>query len=146
MPFDRSILTEKLKKRASDFFISKREITEVIFNRDEIVFTLIKVQKMDIPDFTSFIIAAMGASGSDEWEMQNSEILMTDQEKMLQQITDFQHSWKLNLAIETYIEGEIQYIYEMMIDPEKPRHDSEISFVVETDRSFIYFFTHHFYY
>ncbi|MFZ4929613.1 hypothetical protein [Chryseobacterium sp. Mn2064] len=146
MPFEQFLLTEKLRERTSDFFISKPEITEVIFNKDEIVLTLIRKQKIEIQDFTSFIIAAMGASGSDEWEMQNSNIVLIDKERMFQKINDFQQLWKLNLGMETYINGEIQYVYEMMIEPEKPRYDSEISFIIETDCSFIYFFTNHFYY
>lgn len=146
MPFDRSVFNEKLKNRNDDFFIPKREFTELIFNRDEIVFTLIKVQKIEIPDMISFIIAAMGASGSDEGDMYNSSILLTEQKTMFQKIADFQHLWKLDLAIENYIEGEIQYVYEVLIDPEKQRYESEISFLMETGDSFIYFFTNHFYY
>ncbi|HCN51843.1 MAG TPA: hypothetical protein DIT10_22630 [Chryseobacterium sp.] len=146
MPFDRSVFNEKLKNRNDDFFIPKREFIELIFNRDEIVFTLIKVQKIEIPDMISFIIAAMGASGSDEGDMYNSSISLTEQKTMFQKIADFQHLWKLDLAIENYIEGEIQYVYEVLIDPEKRRYESEISFLMETGDSFIYFFTNHFYY
>ncbi|MEE6129541.1 hypothetical protein V2E39_19235 [Chryseobacterium arthrosphaerae] len=146
MPFDRSVFNEKLRNRDSDFFISEKEITKVIFNKDEIVFTLLKTQKIHIPDMISFTIAAMGATGSDERDMYNSDILLTDPKMMFQKITGFQNLWKLDLAIENYIDGEIQYVYEVFIDPEKRRYESEISFLIETGRSFIYFFTNHFYY
>ncbi|SHG26898.1 hypothetical protein [Chryseobacterium vrystaatense] len=146
MPFNPSLLTERLKNRDFDFLISKKDMTETIFNKDEIIFRLIKVQKSEIPDFTSFVIAAMGASGSDEWEMQNSSFMGTDETSMLEKISGFQIYWKLDLAIETYIEGNIQYIYEVDTDPSKKDNGSEISYIIETADSFIYFFTSHFYY
>lgn len=146
MPFDPRLLTEKLHHRDYDFLIPKKNISEIIFNGDEIILVVIKAQKNEIPDFTSFIISAMGTSGSDEWEMQHSSITATDEKLMLQKIDDFQIYWKLDLAIETYMEGDLQYLYEVDTDPGKKAYGSEMSYVIETTTSFIYFYTSHFYY
>lgn len=146
MPFDQSVLTEKLKKRDLDFLILKKDIVETVFNKDEIVFTLIKVRKSEIPDIHSFIIAAMAASGSDEFDIQNSEIILRDKESMAEKIADFERRWKVSLGIETYLEGEVQYVYQTDADPGRKNYDSEISYIIEAEDSFIYFFTHHFYY
>ncbi|UWX61131.1 hypothetical protein N0B40_02395 [Chryseobacterium oranimense] len=146
MPFDQSVLTEKLKKRDHDFLILKKDILETVFNKDEIVFILIKVRKSEIPDIHSFIISAMAASGSDEFEIQNSEIIPRDKESMAEKIADFERLWKISLGIEAYLEGEVQYVYQDDADPGRKNYDSEISYIIETGDSFIYFFTHHFYY
>lgn len=146
MPFNPSLLTEKLRHRDYDFFIYNENISEVIFNGDEIILKVIRVQKSEIPDFTSFIISAMGVSGSDECDMQNAGIISSDQVSMQQTISDFQTYWKIDLGIETYIKGDIRHIYEMDTDPSKKGYGSEISYGIETTTSFVYFFTHHFYY
>lgn len=146
MPFDQSVLTEKLKKRDHDFLILKKDILETVFNKDEIVFTLIKVRKSEIPDIHSFIIAAMAASGSDEFDIQNSEIILRDKESMAEKIADFEKRWKVSLGIETYLDGVVEYVYETDADPRRQGYDSEISYIIEAEDFFIYFFTHHFYY
>ena len=65
---------------------------------------------------------------------------------MFKKIDDFKILWKLNIEIEKYINGEIQYVYEVNTNPDKQNYSSEISFIVETTNSFIYFFTGHFNY
>ena len=146
MPFDQFILREKLKKRDLDFLILKKDIVETVFNKDEIVFTFIKVRKSEIPDIHYFIISAMAASGSDEFDIQNSEIILRDKESMAEKIADFEIRWKVRLELETYLDGEVQYVYETDTDPGRKSYDSEISYIMETENSFIYFFTNHFYY
>lgn len=146
MPFDPSLFTEKLRHRDYDFLIPKKNISEIIFNGDEIILVMIKVQKSEITDFTSLIISAMGTSGLDEWEMQNCSIIATNEKLMLQKTDDFQIYWKLDLAIETYLEGDLQYLYEVDTDPSKKGHGSEMCYAIETTTSFIYFYTSHFYY
>ncbi|KFE97010.1 hypothetical protein [Chryseobacterium luteum] len=145
MPFDKSILTEKLKNRDHDFWIPQKKIVETVFNKDEIILKLIRIWKSEIPDIISFIISAMAVSGSDDFDIQNSEIILTDQPSMMQKIADFENRWKLSLEIETYLD-KIQYVYETDADPGRQSYDSEISYIIETSDSFIYFFTHHFYY
>lgn len=145
MPFDSVMMSERLKNRDFDLFIPKTDITEVIFNRDEIIFDLIRSEKKDIPDLVSFLISAMGASGLDEYDMSCLQLISTDQKTVMKSIADFQTLWKLNLEIEKYIDGEIQYLYEVR-ETVRSNYESEISFVIETEDSYIYFFTHHFYY
>lgn len=146
MLFNKSILNAQLLHREYDFFIPKKKILEVIFNTDEIILTLVKVSKSEITDIHTFLISAMGASGSDENEMYNASIILTDYQLMLQKIDDFQIRWKLNLEIDTYINTDILNVYEMDIDQVKKGYGSEISYMIETRDSFIYFFTNHFYY
>jgi len=145
MPFDPVMMSERLKNRNLDFLIPKTNITEVTFNRDEIIFKLIRSLKKDIPDLVSFLISAMGASGLDEYDMSCIQLIPTDQKTVLESIDNFQTLWKLNLEIKKYMDGEIQYIYEAR-DTVRTNYDSEISFIIETENSYIYFFTHHFYY
>jgi len=145
MPYNKSILLEKLKFRDLDFLIFNNEIIEKVFN-NEIVFTLLNLSKNEILDFTSFFISAMSATGLDEFDMQNSELILVDKDIMFKKIDDFKILWKLNIEIEKYINGEIQYVYEVNTNPDKQNYSSEISFIVETTNSFIYFFTGHFNY
>jgi len=145
MPFDPVMMSERLKNRDLDFFIPKTDITEVIFNRDEIIFNLTHSLKKDIPDLVSFLISAMGASGLDEYDMSCLQLIPANQKTVMKNIADFQTLWKLDLEIEKYLEGEIQYLYEVR-ETVRSNYDSEISFVIETENSYIYFFTHHFYY
>ncbi|MDR6922659.1 hypothetical protein [Chryseobacterium sp. 2987] len=145
MPFDPVMMSERLKNRNLDFLIPKTNITEVTFNRDEIIFKLIRSLKKDIPDLVSFLISAMGASGLDEYDMSCIQLIPTDQKTVLESIDNFQTLWKLNLEIKKYMDGEIQYIYEAR-DTVRTNYYSEISFIIETENSYIYFFTHHFYY
>lgn len=49
-------------------------------------FLLIPVWKSEIPDMYSFIISAMAASGSDEFDMQNPEIILTDQQSIAEKL------------------------------------------------------------
>ncbi|WP_153392386.1 hypothetical protein [Chryseobacterium vaccae] len=145
MPFDPVMMSERLKNRNLDFLIPKTNITEATFNRDEIIFKLIRSLKKDIPDLVSFLISTMGASGLDEYDMSCIQLIPTDQKTVLESIDNFQTLWKLNLEIKKYMDGEIQYIYEAR-DTVRTNYDSEISFIIETENSYIYFFTHHFYY
>lgn len=145
MPFDPAVMSERLQNRDYDFFIPKKDITEVIFNRDEIIFNVIRAQKKDIPDLVSFLISAMGTSGLDEYDMSKMHLVPTNKKAMLETIFDFQYLWKLDLEIEKYIKEEIRHIYQVT-DTIRTDYDSEICFMLETEGGYIYFFTHHFYY
>ncbi len=145
MPFDPAVMSERLQNRDYDFFIPKKDITEVIFNRDEIIFNVIRAQKKDIPDLVSFLISAMGTSGLDEYDMSKMHLVPTNKKAMLETISDFQYLWKLDLEIEKYIKEEIRHIYQVT-DSIRTDYDSEICFMLETEGGYIYFFTHHFYY
>ncbi|MDR2235053.1 MAG: hypothetical protein LBE92_02930 [Chryseobacterium sp.] len=145
MPFAPSLMLERLKSRNLDSVIPGDQITEIIFNKDEIIFKLIHSSKSEIPDLISFLIAAMGTSGLDENDMSKTEIVPTDKKTMEKTVTDFQNRWKLDLELKKYVKEEILYLYNAT-DTERTNYDSEISFIIETDSSYIYFFTHHFYY
>jgi hypothetical protein len=142
---DRNIIFERIESRNFDYYIPKREIRKKIFN-NEIYFTLISSEKSIIPDWISFFISVLGATGSDEFDMVNTELSLIKNELFLKEVDDFQRLWKLNLKMDEYLQNNIRNVHQVDINPSRKNYNSEISYIVETETSFVYFFTGHLYY
>lgn len=142
---DRLSVINKIESRNFNYFIPKKEIRETIFN-GEIKLGSLFVRKDIIPDWISFYIAAMGTVGLDEFDMVNTQLTVLNKDEMLKEILKFQEDWKLKLEIDEYLEENIQHSHRLDMDPNRKNHDSEISYIIETEKSFILFFTEHLYY
>ncbi len=139
------LILEKIESRNFNYLVFKSEIKEKIFN-DEIMLSSISMSKDVIPDWISFFIAVTGTIGLDEFDMVNAKLDLINEELMLKDIQKFQEIWKLNLNVENLLRENIQKIYNVDMDPSRKNYDSEICFLIETDISFLYFFTKHLHY